>query len=295
MKEELPQCPICTSGSRFYAEKSGHRIFVCARCGFGFVHPAPDENSLSILYGESYYRNIDTAKAGYADYDKDKESMKRVFELYLGKLARITSVKRIFDFGAATGYFLDLAKDAGWDTYGNEISRYAKEEATRRGHMIYDAQHDVSATPLVGTMGAVTMWDVLEHVPDPLRTLSNANCLLVTGGVIAINTVDRSSLWARLLGPRWHLMIPPEHLNYFSRESLRRALERSGFEVIEIVKTGKSFSLSYIFKTLANWQKLKCWNVLAQISDNGVLRKISIPINLRDNMFVLAKKIKDVE
>jgi hypothetical protein len=97
------------------------------------------------------------------------------------------------------------------------------------------------------------------------------------------------------MGSRWHLMIPPEHLSYFTRKSLEHALRESGFEIVEYKKIGKSFSPAYVFKTLGNWQGLEFWNVLARLTDNRFFRIFSLPINLRDNVFVLAKKVHDIQ
>lgn len=287
-------CPICRNSAGHYTEKSGHHIYVCPVCDIGFVSPIPAKNELARLYSESYFHNKGNGSCGYTDYDRDKEPMRKVFEHYLEKLEQLTNKgkRNIFDIGAATGYFLDMARARGWNTFGSEISDYARDEATSRGHRMFRA--DVAPAELPEKMHAITMWDVLEHVPDPQTTLYSANQFLVHNGVIAINTVDRTSLWARLLGPHWHLMIPPEHLNYFSPKSLDMALHNAGFQMIEVKKIGKSFSLSYIFKTLGNWQRFECWNMLARMTDHPAWRWVSLPINLRDNVFVLARKIRDV-
>lgn len=253
-----------------------------------FVFPTPSKEVLEKIYEEDYFSNKGKSEFGYTDYDKDKEPMRLVFELYLDKLSRLTSGRNIFDVGAATGYFLDIAKKDGWHTYGSEISTYGKEEGEHRGHTMYlGSLRDVSCNT---KMDVITMWDVLEHVDDPIAYVRDAKELLGSKGIIAINTVDASSLWARIMGMKWHLIVPPEHLNYFSRESLVRLLEAEGFEILEIKKIGKSFSLPYILKTLASWQGLAIWTTLAQWTSRTYLRHISLPINLFDNMFVIAKK-----
>ncbi len=127
-------------------------------------------------------------------------------------------------------------------------------------------------------MDAVTLWDVLEHVDDLRAYLAAVNNILRQNGMFAINTVDRSRVCARVLGSRWQLIVPPEHLN---------------FEVLEVNKIGKKFSAAYIFKTLASWQGLALWAWIAQNTDTIAFSKLAFPINLRDNVFVLACKTRN--
>jgi 2-polyprenyl-3-methyl-5-hydroxy-6-metoxy-1,4-benzoquinol methylase len=283
-----PTCHICESQDvQFFCEKKGYRLYDCNKCRFTFVFPIPDD--LAAIYAQNYFKNEGRSDAGYTDYDKDKEAMREVFELYLKKLAALTSGRNIFDVGAATGYFLDIAKLRGWKTFGSEISDYAVNEGRRRGHEII--QGSIIGVQFKEKMDAVTLWDVLEHVDDPRGYLRAVNQMLGEGGMLAINTVDRSSLWARTMGPRWHLIVPPEHLNYFSPQNLKTILEECGFEMLEVKKIGKNFSLSYIFKMLASWQGLSFWNWCARMTDNHFFRMFAIPINLRDNVFVLARKV----
>ena len=75
------------------------------------------------------------------------------------------------------------------------------------------------------------------------------------GGLIAINTPDSGSFIAKLLGKRWHLLVPPEHLVIFNRVNLDLLLKSCGFEVLWTGKIGKKFTLQYIFQILANWQR----------------------------------------
>lgn len=291
MTEIKPVCHICGSRDvRFFCEKNGYKLYDCSNCDLTFVHPIPDD--LEAIYSEEYFKNSGKKEtSGYTDYDKDKEPMRPVFELYLKKLAVLTPGRKIFDVGAATGYFLDIAKSHGWKTFGSELSDYAVNEGRRRGHDI--TKGSIIGVTLKEKMDAITLWDVLEHVDDPRGYLRAVNQMLADGGMLAINTVDRSSFWARLLGSRWHLIAPPEHLYYYAPKNLEHLLREIGFEMLEVTKVGKKFSPAYIFKMLASWQGLSFWNWCARMTDNRFFRTFSIPINLRDNVFVLARKVSD--
>jgi len=285
------ECHICGNQNfSKYCEKDNHKLYRCVKCDFIFVYPTPE--NLSDIYKEDYFHDVGDQEFGYTNYDDDKDSMKHVFELYLDRLEELVKNKNIFDVGCATGYFLDIAKNKGWSTHGIEISDYAGETSRERGHDVV-----TGLLPDVGfskKMDAVTLWDVLEHVDNPKTYLRAVNKIMNKEGYLAINTVDTGSWWAKLTGKRWHLIVPPEHLNYYNKENLRLILEKTGFEMVDVKKMGKRFSLPYFFNTGYRWQGLRLWKIMADFFDTPFWRKFSMPVNFRDNIFVLAKKISDV-
>lgn len=284
-------CPICNSGNnKFYCSKNDYKLFQCLNCNLVFVYPVP--GNLSDIYKKEYFKNVGQESGfGYVDYDLDKESMREIFEYYLKRLEAITTKRKMFDIGAATGYFLDIAKERGWQTAGSEISIYAAKVAAGRGHKIFVGPlTDMKAEE---RYSIVTMWDVLEHLDSPREYLTAVNRILRDGGLLAVNTIDKYSLWARLWGKNWNLIVPPEHLYYYSRKNLIILLTDCGFEIIEMRKIGKRFSLAYIFKTLYNWHHLAFWHKLSCYFEKNILRKFALPVNLRDNIFIIARKIKD--
>jgi SAM-dependent methyltransferase len=245
------------------------------------------------VYQSNYFsKKADGANTfGYVDYDADKAPMRPVFLSYLERLGQLISGRTIFDIGAATGFFLDLARGEGWQTAGIELSDFAAAEAVRRGHQVSSGR--LTEQEITAQYDVVTMWDVLEHVDDPQRYVAAVSRLVKPGGYVAINTVDATSWWARLVGRRWHLLVPPEHLFYYGRKNLDLLLRQHGFEPVEYRKVGKKFSLSYFFKIGYDWQGLSLWRAFSRYFDTGWWRHVSIPFNLRDNIFVLAKKKHD--
>lgn len=285
----MPICHICHSEkTHVYCEKNGYTLYQCDTCHFVFVYPIP--KNLSAVYGENYFHDVGGQEFGYSDYDSDKEPMRHIFEQYLNIFDGFSKDKTILDVGCATGYFLDRAKERGWKTYGVEISEYAAKEANLRGHEVHVGEFP--KIPRTNTMDIVTMWDVLEHVNDPRAYLVATHDVLCDGGYLAINTVDIGSVWARLMGHRWHLIVPPEHIHYYTKGNLRKLLTETGFDTIEIKKIGKRFSLTYFFMTGYRWQRLTLWKKIAEYFNTPQWEKVSIPFNLRDNIFVLARKRK---
>ena len=283
-EDDAPRCMMCRATSRLFARKSGYALYACRACGLKFVYPVPDSTG---VYGEGYFSGAQNG-FGYVDYDADKEPMVPAFKKYIKHIQQYGAGKRILDVGAATGFFLEIARHSGFDAYGVELSAYAAKRATEKGiPMITGTLSDVPDSP---KFDVITMLDVIEHVPNPALEIKKANSLLEKGGLLVINTPDIGSFYARLMGTRWHLIVPPEHLFYFNRKNIRALLEENGFEVLSILTIGKRFTLQYIFKTLYVWQKLSLWKFLSDVCGGARLRRIALPINLRDNMFVIAHK-----
>jgi len=134
---------------------------------------------------------------GYPDYDRDKQAMAPTFTAYLDRIARISGrTGTLLDVGAATGFFMGMARARGWSVSGVEVSDHASQTARSRGF-------DVRTGVLTGqdfedsSFDAITMWDVLEHMEDPARDVTKSAALLKKGGVLAINTPDSGSLVRR--------------------------------------------------------------------------------------------------
>ncbi|KKT25826.1 MAG: Methyltransferase type 11 [Parcubacteria group bacterium GW2011_GWA2_43_9b] len=285
-------CPICGSGrNKFFCAPNGFDIYDCQNCGVGFVWPIAGDSA--DIYRAEYFNgglaDNRNNKFGYVDYEEDKRAMAGTFLTYLERVARYIVAGRMIDIGTATGYFLDLAKAKGWLTGGVEISAYAAAIARDKGHKMFLG--DVGDLAACEQYDVVTMWDVLEHLPNPKKYLEDVNKILILGGLVAINTIDRGSWWAKLLGQRWQAIAPPEHLFYFSAGSLKILLEQNGFEIVEQSKIGKKFTLAYICKILANRYNLGFLLPAMKFLNNGYWRKISLPINLRDNIFIIARKV----
>jgi 2-polyprenyl-3-methyl-5-hydroxy-6-metoxy-1,4-benzoquinol methylase len=241
------------------------------------------------IYDAEYFEGGDQG-FGYVDYDRDKLAMVSTFDRYLDRIdAAQTSRGRLLDVGAATGFFLDLARKRGWQVTGVEPSAHAAAMGRAKGIDVTTGILDDCDFP-ENSFDAITLWDVIEHVPEPMSTLRKVNRLLKPSGVLAINTPDSSSLVATLMGMKWHLIVPPEHLNLFHKKSLRRAVEASSFTILSEEKVGKRFTIQYVVQMLNHWTQMKLWRESAEFLRTRALGQWGVPINLRDNMFLLARK-----
>ncbi len=284
-RQDSVVCPLCTGRANLFMHKNKYALYACPQCGLKFVYPTPDA---AFVYSEDYFVGAHN-NFGYTNYDRDKEPMTPVFEEYIRRITKHVAPGALLDVGAATVFFVNIAKRNGFAAEGVEISPYAAARAREKGLTVMTGTlSDVSAW---SQFDVITMLDVLEHVGDPRGELARAHALLRPQGLLVLNTPDAGSSWARLMGRRWHLIVPPEHLSYFNRHNLSVLLAEQGFVLEETTSIGKSFTLAYIFKTLYAWQGFVLWRYLERLCMRGFLQRIVLPLNLRDNMFVIARKI----
>jgi 2-polyprenyl-3-methyl-5-hydroxy-6-metoxy-1,4-benzoquinol methylase len=217
---------------RPFLERNGFAVLACGACGLRFLHPQPAAEQLTALYGPDYFANAAPGAPGYDRYVEEMANIRRTFDNRLRLLPRPAPGARLLDVGAAIGLFVERARAAGWDAEGLEPSRWASGYARDILHQpVREGILDAAAVP-AGSCAVVTMWEVIEHLPDPAATLGAAARALAPGGLLALSTPDAGSTVARILGQRWPGWTKiPEHLFFFDRATLRRLLETAGFRV----------------------------------------------------------------
>ncbi len=278
-------CHVCDSENvSFFAKKRGFDLFKCNTCKLLFMHPIPESIG---VYDDSYFSGAEKGY-GYVDYDADKEPMVPTFNKYLDILGDF-GVKggELLDVGAATGFFMNIARQRGFKVTGVEFSNFAAEKGRSSGLNVITG--DLLAQNFKDkSFDVVTLFDVIEHVPNPKEVIREVRRILKNGGLVVVNTPDAESLWAKLLGKNWQLIMPPEHINYFSPKNFSTYLSKNGFKILLSSKIGKKFTLQYVLKMLYKWTSFRVF--LTKANSSGFLSKTYVPINLRDNFFMIAKK-----
>jgi 2-polyprenyl-3-methyl-5-hydroxy-6-metoxy-1,4-benzoquinol methylase len=281
-------CVGCGSKQKFlFAKKNNFSYYRCADCKMISLYKVP--KSYSDIYDSEYFSG-GSKGFGYVNYDEDKEPMRVVFFKYLDLIKYISKkTGKLFDVGAATGFFVDLAQKKGFIASGVEISEYAVKLANSKG---LDLKTGTLESILLepGHFDVITMLDVLEHLPDPEKSLRIVNKLLKTDGLVIINTPNSGSFFARLTRKNWHLLVPPEHIHLFNKVGVMELLKRSGFKIIKITHINKSFTLEYIFNMLFKWLGINSFQKIAIKIKGTRVGRVSLPVDFHDNMFVIAQK-----
>jgi SAM-dependent methyltransferase len=222
-------------------------ILGCGSCGLAWWLPGAAHRA-ERLYDAAYFRGAEAGR-GYDDYAGLESSLRRSFGRRLAGLGRPARGARLLDVGAAYGFAVAEARRAGWEAVGLEVSTAAARAAgAAAGPLVVGSAE--RAPFAAGSFDAVTLWDVLEHLPDPHAAVAEIARLLHPGGRLALSTGDVGSLVARLSGARWHLYTLPEHLFFFSRPSLRRLLEAHDLRVESMRAEAGVYPLGYLVERL---------------------------------------------
>ncbi len=219
----------------------GFDVIECQTCGFKHIIPIPTLEELDKLYKDKFYS---TEKPRYfKDVEEDLEwwnltycNYYHLFEKYCQKGNR-----RLLEIGSGPGYFLKCGKELGWDVLGFEPSKQATEYSQKSGIEIVNDFFNDSSAGKHGKFDVVYMNTVVEHLPDPIALIKCAKSVLQSEGIICIIAPNDynplQSILRENLGyePWW--VAPPQHINYFDFESIKRLLKRLGFEIMESTAT----------------------------------------------------------
>lgn len=251
----IKPCPFCRSqAQRLLFVQNGFQLVRCADCQLAFIANPPDQQAVRALYmGEgdgAYHQDVRSPDSPAA------RRMMRTAHRHLQFLTRVVRQGRLLDVGCSTGDFLSLAVAAGFDAHGVELSKASVRLARKQRGL--SVQHGtVDDFPPLAEMDVITAFDVLEHIPDPIRELSAYVARLKPGGWLVISTPNIDGLFPRLsykvakrLG-YWPHPEPPHHLFQFGEAILRRILADQG--LVPGPTWHCRIDLSYSFGT---WQNL---------------------------------------
>jgi len=226
---ESASCNLCHSGrTSLLFEKEAVKIVKCLDCGLVYAHPQPSEEHLDAVYKEGYFNG-----SCHSDYLMEKKLYLHRFQERLKEISSFKTQGKLLDVGCAVGYFLETARQAGWEVSGVEISDFAAEQAKKAGIDVFAGKLEEAEYP-DQHFDVVTLWHVLEHMKDPSGSLQETHRILNNGGLLAIELPNMASKKSRKSGEDWDQIKPKEHLFYFTPDVLRRMVEKGGFRVVKI-------------------------------------------------------------
>ncbi|MEM7819495.1 MAG: class I SAM-dependent methyltransferase [Candidatus Aenigmatarchaeota archaeon] len=229
---EIVKCCICNSDNykNLYKIKRSDgtiNIVKCKNCGHIYQNPRLSDNEIKKAYNKikKFYRTM-PRKTNIMSFNLLNNKRLEEIEKYANK-------GKVLDIGCSFGNFLNTAKKRGWETYGNDISKYISDFAKKKMklNVFYGTIEQIKYPKEF--FDTITLFDVIEHLPDPKKTLKECNRIMKKNGLLIIQTPAIDSIYAKIKGKNWEYF-GIQHLNYFSKKSLETLLKKTGFKIIKI-------------------------------------------------------------
>jgi 2-polyprenyl-3-methyl-5-hydroxy-6-metoxy-1,4-benzoquinol methylase len=200
----------------------------CASCGRLLLDPRPAPRALPSAYQESYYgagaRKFIPAIERVVDWFRDGRA--RLAERLLGGRRG-----RVLDIGCGSGQFLARLIARGHEGHGTELSEATGARAAGVPGLSLKVGFLAEDSYPPGSFDLISIWHVLEHLPEPDLMLRYSHGWLRQGGALLLAVPNADSWQAKLFQGSWFHLDPPRHLYHFNRRSLVQAMTRAGFRV----------------------------------------------------------------
>jgi len=225
--------PLFTKADKFPPHEP-FTVVRCPGCGLRWVSPRPEPEALARYYPDTYsWKPPDDEASESAVHRLERWYRFHLLRFETRQLLRETDLgagDAVLDVGCSSGDRLLVMRQAGLAPAGVELgpaADFARDRLgldVRRGTLQQAAFDDAR-------FRAVTLHNVLEHVPDPAALLAEAKRVLAPGGWVVVQVPNAASLQSRLFGRRWAAVDVPRDLWYWTPPLLARLLEEAGFDV----------------------------------------------------------------
>lgn len=279
-------CRVCGGAELAPAlHARGWELERCAACGFVQVRDHPSEADFAAVYGDAYF--------GHSKY-RDLDALNRESERRLALLRRfVPRGGRVLDAGCATGDFV-AAASGEYEMWGSDLSAFAIEQARAKNPGIAERLwagklEDFGAR--VPPLDAVCLWDVIEHLWDPVEVVRTLMAHLKPGGHLVLSTPSIDAPIARAMGKYWAFMTPPEHLGFFSGRSFRRFFGTAvPGTIVHRSRMGKWANVAFIaYKLRRVAPKLVPEAVVAWLG-RSALGKLALYVPTQDIQYLVVRK-----
>ena len=196
--------------------------------------PRPSDADLASYYESEDYISHTDSKRSLMDkvYQLIKSySLKRKLKMINGLM---NHKGKILDIGCGTGDLLSVCEKDGWDIYGVEPSKKAADLARSKVASSGSIVSDLNGLENNVTFDVITMWHVLEHVPNLMEYIEVLKNLLSKDGHLIVAVPNFKSYDAVYYKEFWAAYDVPRHLWHFSEKAIRHIFGKSGFEVVTI-------------------------------------------------------------
>jgi 2-polyprenyl-3-methyl-5-hydroxy-6-metoxy-1,4-benzoquinol methylase len=218
------------------------------------MNPQPTWQELSTYYAEDYDPYVSDHGA---ETKQDAEAVQHALSSGTFRHLPVPAGKRVLDVGCGAGWFLRICRQLGAQTFGIEPSAFGARRSRNDGLEVFNGtvedyleQHGAHRK-----FDVITANHVIEHAPDPVKTLQGMKSLLAPGGTLWINVPNAACFFSRRLGGEWHSADLPYHLQQFSSKSVELAGIAAGLKTRRIytysLPAATAASLRYLLRQRA--------------------------------------------
>lgn len=278
MKSEKDyQCPFCHKNESFFLfwnsdffSKQRYPILKCENCGLartdlkGFKH----RNS----YPENYY------PVGNNGFLKILHNFFTLFREKRGvQIDKLFSRPgRILDIGCGDATMLSFLAQKGWESHGTELSAVSAKEARKKPRLKIDITENVCELNYPDQyFDVVTLWHVLEHIPNINDTLKEIRRILKPSGYFILEVPNFSSFQSIIGKGKWFHLDAPRHIYHFEKETLNKLLFKHGFSSVNTVTGSIEMGIFGMLQTFLN----------RILNENNILYGVLIRKKPRNNSF----------
>ncbi|MEO6883623.1 MAG: class I SAM-dependent methyltransferase [Bacteroidia bacterium] len=270
--ETLTHCPACESDSftPFLSCKDNtvsretFQIVACAKCGFKFTNPRPEEANLGDYYkSEDYISHSNSSKGFINSIYQFVRKYTLIKKLQLVERLNRGNKKNILDIGCGTGEFLNICKKAKWNTFGIEPGSDARKYASENYFLNVKEEAELKDFSN-NQFEIITMWHVLEHVSKLNERILELKRLLKKDGTLLIAVPNCSSLDAKIYKQFWAAYDLPRHLYHFTPKDIEFIFAKHEMKVTQVLPMRlDSFYVSMLSEKYKRGNSnfiLGCWN-----------------------------------
>lgn len=279
--KELIYCPLCRKklgNFKLWIKTDVGDIIRCNQCGLGFLNPNKESNIKNInttLYNSKFY---------YKLLSRSQQELSRRYNNQMKEISRLVKKKgNIIDIGCSIGMFLKTAATFGFNPYGYDINKINLNKAKKLFGINILPDNYLENKKFNNFFDVATIWDVLEHIHDPVEFLSQLIGKIKPGGLLVVQCPNMESYDFLKFGNKWDWLIPGDHIQFFTQKTLVKVLIESGFYPIKVKNWIDGLTFSKSMFSLHSRNPILIFNriqykALNKIKNLCQSRKIYLPI-----------------
>lgn len=264
---EARKCELCGRDKQelyiskiYYYQGQDYDLVKCPNCGLVFVQPMPDLATIKTFYDEKYFESDFACGMIEGDYLAAEEKRAQEYQSLIGLIKKYKAQGKLLEIGCAGGSFLALAKKAGFEVEGIDISEWAVRQAKNKYQLKVQKGRLLELNLKTESYEVIFFADLLEHEPEPIKFLKQVFSLLKPGGLVMLKvpTYVNSIYYQIIKLLPWNLVsdkldprllialkvtvsnfsrFPPYHLFEFSPSALKAIIRKSGLRVVKLKNT----------------------------------------------------------